>query len=90
MGWEWSGFTPEWSDQDERLAPFVGRELRGAALLEWSPPEEHVCDTARGMVAMEFVFDDGHVRIADGLDENTVELDPAAPEYVRHRLPAPE
>ncbi|MFD7416627.1 hypothetical protein [Kitasatospora purpeofusca] len=87
--WEWFEFTPEWSGQDERLAPFVGRELREVALLEWSPPE-HVRDMARGMVAVEFVFDDGHLRIANGLDENTVELDPAAPEYVRHRLPAPE
>ncbi|MER5354449.1 hypothetical protein ABT093_29475 [Kitasatospora sp. NPDC002551] len=80
-GWEWAGFTPEWSHGDDRLAPFVGQELREAALLEWRPAG---LDLAAGTVAVEFVFEGGCLRIANGLDENRVETGSARPAYVRH------
>lgn len=82
-GWEQSGFTPVWSHTDERLEPFVGRELRDAALLEWRPDGP---DLAVGTVALEFAFDIGGFRIANSLDENRIETGAAAPGYVRHRL----
>ncbi|MEV0189965.1 hypothetical protein AB0I39_15670 [Kitasatospora purpeofusca] len=83
--WEWFELTPAWSDRDDRLAPFVGRELSEAALLEWCPPAESR-DMARGTVAVEFRFGDDYLRIMNGLDENHVELGPAAPEHVRYHL----
>jgi hypothetical protein len=82
-GWEWAEFTPEWSCGDERLEPFVGQELRDVVLLEWRPTDR---DLAAGTVAVEFVFDAGRFRIANGLDENYIEVGAAQPEYVRHRL----
>ncbi|MEW2586394.1 hypothetical protein [Streptomyces virginiae] len=83
-GWEESGLTPQWSHRDERLEPFVGRELCDVALLEWRPEAAHR-DLAAGAVTVEFVFDAGSLRIANGMDENSIETGAAPPEYVRHR-----
>ncbi|MBD0691137.1 hypothetical protein [Streptomyces sp. CBMA123] len=82
-GWEWSELTPWWSRRDERLEPFVGQELREAALLEWRPTGH---DVATGTVAVEFRFAGGRLQIANGLDENDIEVGEAHPHYVRHRL----
>jgi hypothetical protein len=82
-GWEHSEFTPEWSHIDERLESFIGRELREVDLLEWRPSGH---DLASGTVAVEFVFNAGRLRVANGLDENRIEVDAAQPGYVRHRL----
>ncbi|MFI5527730.1 hypothetical protein ACIA8O_04145 [Kitasatospora sp. NPDC051853] len=82
-GWEDSGFTPEWSRRDEHLAPLLGQELREVTLLQWRPSKH---DLAAGSVTVEFAFADGFLRIANGMDENTIELGPAGPEYVRHGL----
>ena len=82
-GWEWFELTPEWSRSDERLEAFVGQTLREVALLEWRPSSP---DLAAGTVAVEFVFDAGLFRIANGLDENRIETGVVQPEYVRHRL----
>jgi hypothetical protein len=81
--WEWADFTPVWSYAHEWLGPFAGRELCEAALLEWRPSGP---DLAAGTVAVEFAFDTGRFRIANGLDENRIETDAAQPDYVRHRL----
>ena len=83
-GWEWSEFTPQWSHSDERLDPFVGQELREVALLEWRPDDRR--DMAAGSVTVEFVFAHGCLRIANGLDENRIDLGAARPEDVRHGL----
>jgi hypothetical protein len=72
-----------WSRSDERLRPFVGLELRDVALLEWRPPGH---DLAAGTVAVEFVFEPGCFRIANGLDENRIEVGRAHPDNVQHRL----
>lgn len=82
-GWEWSEFTPTWSHTGERLDPFIGRELREVALLEWRPSG---LDLAAGTVAVEFVFGGGCFRVANGLDENSIEVGAAQPGWVRHRL----
>jgi hypothetical protein len=82
-GWEWFELTPEWSRTDERLEPFVGRELTEVALLEWRPS---ALDLADGTVAVEFVFDGGRFHIANGLDENTIDIGQAHPDFVRRRL----
>ncbi|MFD9407075.1 hypothetical protein ACFWBN_08635 [Streptomyces sp. NPDC059989] len=82
-GWEWSELTPQWTHHDERLQPFVGRELCEVALLEWRPAGR---DVAAGTVAVEFVFANGCLRIVNGLDENRIEVGPTQPDYVRHRL----
>ena len=80
-GWEHSEFTPEWSHVDDRLEAFIGRELREVALLEWRPSRP---DAARGTVTVEFVFDTDRLRVANGLDENLIEVGPTQAEYVRH------
>ncbi|MFG2755325.1 hypothetical protein [Streptomyces wuyuanensis] len=82
-GWEWFELTPQWSHCDERLEPFVGRELREIALLEWRPAER---DLAAGTVAVEFAFAEGRLRIVNGLDENSIEIGAAQPDYFRHGL----
>jgi hypothetical protein len=82
-GWDWFELTPEWSCADERLGQFVGQELREVALLVWRPPGH---DLAGGTVAVEFVFAAGRFRIFNGLDENSIEVGAAKPDYVRHRL----
>lgn len=82
-GWEWFELTPAWSSADERLEPFVGQELREVALLEWRPSGH---DLADGSVAVEFVFDAGRFHISNALDENSIDLGDAHPEFVRHRL----
>ncbi|MFZ3475103.1 hypothetical protein ACODT3_00435 [Streptomyces sp. 4.24] len=82
-GWEWFELTPRWSHSDERLEPFAGQELREAALLEWRPADR---DLAAGTVAVEFVFAGSCLRIVNGLDENSIEVGAAHPNYVRHRL----
>jgi hypothetical protein len=82
-GRQWAEFTPVWSRSDERLEPFVGRELREVALLERRPSGS---DLAAGTVAVEFVFDTGGFRVANGLDEIRIEVGATQPEYVRHRL----
>ncbi|AJE38885.1 hypothetical protein CP978_01860 [Streptomyces nodosus] len=82
-GWEWFELTPQWSQRDERLEPFVGQELREVALLEWRPAGH---DLAAGTVAVEFAFAGGCLRIVNGLDENRIEVGAAQPDYVRHRL----
>ncbi|MEV7531865.1 hypothetical protein [Streptomyces hydrogenans] len=81
-GWEWYELTPRWSREDERLVPFVGEELREVALLERRPDGR---DLAAGTVAVEFSFARGRLRIANGLDENRVEVGAAPPGHVRHR-----
>jgi hypothetical protein len=83
-GWEYVEQTPTWSDADERLEPFVGQELREVALLEWRPSSGH--DLANGTLAVEFILDTGRFRIANALDENSIEVGEAHPDYVRHRL----
>jgi hypothetical protein len=82
-GWDWSGLTPEWSSADAQLGQFTGQELREVALLEWRPPGH---DLADGTVAVEFTFATGRFRIANGLDENSIEVGTAHPDYVRHQL----
>ncbi|MDA5284722.1 hypothetical protein [Streptomyces sp. Isolate_45] len=82
-GWERFALTPRWSHLDERLEPFVGQELREVALLEWRPAGH---DLATGTVAVEFAFAGDCLRIANGLDENRMEVGGAQPGYVRHRL----
>ncbi|WP_229860842.1 hypothetical protein [Streptomyces xanthochromogenes] len=82
-GWEWFELTPQWSHSDERFEPFVGQELREAALLEWRTAER---DLAAGTVTVEFVFGGGRVRIVNGLDENGIEVGEARSGYVRHGL----
>ncbi|MFI8294286.1 hypothetical protein ACIGBL_34920 [Streptomyces sp. NPDC085614] len=82
-GWEWSELTPRWSQGDERLEPFVGQELREVALLEWRPAGR---DLAAGTLAVEFAFAEGCLRIVNGLDENRIDIGPAQPDYIRHRL----
>ncbi|MFB7781799.1 hypothetical protein ACFC1D_03645 [Streptomyces vinaceus] len=82
-GWEWSELTPEWSHRDGRLEQFVGQELCEVALLEWRPAER---DLAAGTVAVEFVFAAGRLRIANGLDENRIEVGAAPSDHVRHGL----
>ncbi|MBB6347251.1 hypothetical protein FHU36_003796 [Nonomuraea muscovyensis] len=81
--WEWFELTPAWSSADERLEPFVGQELREVALLEWRPSSY---DLADGTIAVEFVFDAGRFHIANALDENSIDLGDAHPEFVRHPL----
>ncbi|MFD9078680.1 hypothetical protein [Streptomyces erythrochromogenes] len=80
-GWEWSELTPQWSHRDDRLEAFVGRRLLGVTLLEWRPTGR---DLADGTVALEFVFDAGRLRITNGLDENSIEVGPTPPEFVRY------
>jgi hypothetical protein len=82
-GWDWSGLTPEWSCADGRLGQLVGQELREVALLVWRPSGH---DLADGTVAVEFVLAAGRFHIVNGLDENSVEVGAAQPDYVRHRL----
>lgn len=88
-GWEQSEFTPQWSHRDDRLEPFVGRELRGVALVERRPPSGR-CYLDVGTVGVEFDFGDGHearrLRIVNGLDENGIELGDPEPGSVRHEL----
>jgi hypothetical protein len=83
-GWEWFELTPAWSSADERLEPFVGLELRDVALLQWRPSSRH--DLADGTLAVEFVFDAGRFHIANALDESSIDVGDAHPEFVRHRL----
>ncbi|MGN9789480.1 hypothetical protein ACTMTF_49460, partial [Nonomuraea sp. ZG12] len=73
-----------WSSADERLEPFVGLELRDVALLQWRPSSRH--DLADGTLAVEFVFDAGRFHIVNALDENSINVGQAHPEFVRHRL----
>ncbi|MER5474311.1 hypothetical protein [Streptomyces sp. NPDC002685] len=82
-GWQWSEFTPAWSSADERLEPFVGQELREVSLLEWRPSGQ---DLADGTIAVEFAFDAGRFCIANGLDENSIEVGDPHPDFVRHQL----
>ncbi|HUR08867.1 MAG TPA: hypothetical protein VM347_40445 [Nonomuraea sp.] len=83
-GWEYVEQTPAWSDADERLESFVGQELREVALLEWHPSSRH--DVAGGTIAVEFAFDAGRFHIANALDENSIDVGDAHPNFVRHRL----
>ncbi|MEV4374993.1 hypothetical protein AB0J71_48660 [Nonomuraea sp. NPDC049637] len=83
-GWEWFELTPAWSGADEQLEPFIGQELREVALLEWRPSRR---DMAAGTLAVEFVFDNtGRFHIANALDENSIEVGDAHPQWVRHPL----
>jgi hypothetical protein len=82
-GWKGTGLTPVWSCADLRLEPFVGQELREVALLEWRPSG---LDLAAGTVAVEFAFDAGRFHVANGLDENRIDVGQAHPDFVRHRL----
>lgn len=50
---------------------------------QWRPSDP---DLAAGTVAVEFAFSTGRFRIANGLDENRIEVGAAQPDYVRHRL----
>lgn len=83
VGWDWWELTPEWSRVDERLEPFVGWELREVALLEWRPSKREIPTRT---VAVEFAFDVGRFRIANGLDQNSIEVDAAQLQYRRQRL----
>ncbi|MEU8319562.1 hypothetical protein AB0C33_14410 [Nonomuraea sp. NPDC048881] len=82
-GWEEDELTPAWSSADERLESFVGRELREVALLEWRPSRP---DVAAGTLAVEFAFGTGRFHVANALDENSIEVGDAHPEWVRHPL----
>ena len=82
-GWEWFERTPVWSRSDERLESFIGQVLLEVALVEWCPP---VHDLAAGTLSIDFVFDRGRLHIANGLDENRIEVGLAHPDVVRHRL----
>ncbi|MFD4655939.1 hypothetical protein ACFWP2_09950 [Kitasatospora sp. NPDC058444] len=82
-GWGRSELTPRWSHSDERLEPFIARELREVALLEWRPADR---DLAAATVAVEFTFPEGRLRIVNGLDENHIETGAAQPDYIRHRM----
>ncbi|MFJ8747561.1 hypothetical protein ACIRL2_50580 [Embleya sp. NPDC127516] len=82
-GWQWVESTPAWSGTDARLEPFVGQILRDASLLEWRPSGR---DLAYATIAVEFAFDTGRFRVANGLDENSIEVGKAHTDYVRHRL----
>ncbi|MER5424162.1 hypothetical protein [Streptosporangium roseum] len=82
-GWDWFELTPAWSSADERLESFIGQELCEVALLEWRPSRR---DVAAGTLAVEFVFDTGRFHIANALDENSIDLGDAHPEFVRHPL----
>ncbi|WP_220448680.1 hypothetical protein [Nonomuraea mesophila] len=82
-GWEYVEETPAWSSADERLEPFIGQELREVALLEWRPSSY---DLADGTLAVEFLFNAGRFHIANALDENSIDLGDADPDFVRHRL----
>lgn len=77
-GWEESGLTPLWRFDDERLAPLHGHVLQEVALLKYVGR-----DMANGMVAVEFAFPDGLIRIANALDENIMETSVAGPEFQR-------
>ncbi|MFI0454465.1 hypothetical protein [Actinomadura sp. 6N118] len=81
-GWEESELTPEWSHDDDRLKRCVGQELREIALLEWRPSGP---DLAAGTVAVEFTFEQGSFHIANGLDENIIEIGEPDRNWVRHR-----
>lgn len=83
-GGEWFEPTPAWSGADERLESFVGQDLREVALLQWRPASRH--DLADGAIAVEFVFDAGRFHIANGLDENSIDIGDAHPDFVRHPL----
>ncbi|WP_165977711.1 hypothetical protein [Nonomuraea diastatica] len=41
---------------------------------------------AAGTLAVEFVFDAGRFHIANALDENSIDVGEAHPDFVRHRL----
>ncbi|MEU0620342.1 hypothetical protein ABZ329_05675 [Streptomyces rubiginosohelvolus] len=82
-GWQESEFTPTWSSADERLEPFVGQRLRAVSLLEWRPSGQ---DLADGTIAVEFAFDAGRFCIANGLDENSMEVGDPHPDFLRHQL----
>jgi hypothetical protein len=75
-GWEESELTPGWRFDDQRLTPLHGQVLQEVALLEYGGR-----DMANGMVAVEFAFPDGLIRIANALDENTIETSEAGPEF---------
>ncbi|GAA0925437.1 hypothetical protein GCM10009560_26910 [Nonomuraea longicatena] len=83
-GWENAELTPEWSDTDERLESFLGQELDEVVLLEWRSSSRH--DLADGTLAVEFVFGADRFHIANALDENSIDVGDAHPDFVRHRL----
>lgn len=60
---------PVWTFDDERLAPFHGQALEEVALVQWRGE-----DAAHGMVSVEFIFGGVRVCVANGLDENTIEV----------------
>jgi len=79
-GWEESEFTPVWRFDDDRIIGYRDQVLRRVALLEWRAPG----DMADGMVAVEFTFAGGRFAIANGLDENMIEVGERLPEYHGH------
>jgi hypothetical protein len=83
-GWGRMKRELEWSRNEAQLEPFLGLTAHEVSLLEWRPAV--AADTARGMVAVEFAFADGRFRIANGLDENAIEVADPQPGFVRVRL----
>ncbi|MGR6998845.1 hypothetical protein ACU686_13070 [Yinghuangia aomiensis] len=79
-GWEWSEFTPVWSSADGRLEPFVGQNSAKLPSPEWRPSGQ---DLADGTIAVEFAFEAGRFCIANGLDENSIEVGDPHPSFVR-------
>lgn len=69
-GWQESEFTPVYRFDDDQIVRFRDQVLRQVALLEWRAAG----DMADGMVAVEFTFEGGRFAIANGLDENMIEL----------------
>lgn len=77
-GWEGSELTPLWRFGDDRLTPLHGQVLQEIALLEYVGR-----DMANGMVAVEFTFPSGLIRIANAFDENVTEARVAGSEFRR-------
>jgi hypothetical protein len=77
-GWDESELTPLWRFDDDRLTPLHDQVLQEIALLEYVGQ-----DMANGMVAVEFAFPSGLIRIANALDENVIETSVAGPEFRR-------
>ncbi|MCP2328774.1 hypothetical protein HDA40_007281 [Hamadaea flava] len=78
-GWDEADFAPVWRAGEVLLGDFVGSEVREVALLEWRGDR----DMADGMVAVEFVFETGRFAVANGLDENMIEIGARVPAYER-------
>lgn len=76
--------APVWTaDPLAGLPALRGQPLRSVALLERSGADH---DLANGSVAVHLAFPEGQLTVFNGLDENSIDLDPPSPEYRRHTL----